>query len=171
METQPGSDAEKYSLMYPMQYVKLWCGQSTAEGIFVDLQLAAIRAAGGLELLGIALQLLRMAACRDRFGGRLVDHLGHVASLREIALDFGQPMVWKDECKAWIYLDGVAAPISSGKVSGNVITLQLTSPSATKSIAYLSGKHWDGRHDKLLCGANGIAALAFSAVTIEISTP
>jgi len=89
METQPGSDAEKYSLMYPMQYVKLWCGQSTAEGIFVDLQLAAIRAAGGLELLGIALQLLRMAACRDRFGGRLVDHLGHVASLREIALEFG----------------------------------------------------------------------------------
>ena len=89
----------------------------------------------------------------------------------EIALDFGQPMAWKDECKVWIYLDDVAAPISAGRVSGNVITLQLTSPSAAKSIAYLSGKHWDGRHDKLLCGANGIAALAFSAVTIETSTP
>jgi hypothetical protein len=93
------------------------------------------------------------------------------AARNEIALDFGQPMVWKDECKAWIYLDDVAAPISSGKVAGNVITLRLTSPSAAKSIAYLSGKHWDGRHDKLLCGANGIAALAFSAVTIETSTP
>ena len=94
-----------------------------------------------------------------------------IAARNEIALDFGQPMAWKDECKAWIYLDGVAAPISAGKVSGNVITLQLASPSSAGSIAYLSGKHWDGRPDKLVYGANGIAALAFSAVTIEISTP
>jgi len=89
------------------------------------------------------------------------------AAKNEIALDFGQPMVWKDECKAWIYLDGVAAPISTGRAAGNVIALQLTSPCAATSIAYLSGKHWDGRPDKLLYGANGIAALAFSAVTIE----
>jgi hypothetical protein len=93
------------------------------------------------------------------------------AAKNEIALDFGQPMAWKDECKAWIYLDGVAAPISAGKVSGNVITLQLTSPSTARSISYLSGKHWDGRPDRLLYGANGIAALAFSAVAIEIPTP
>jgi len=87
--TEPGSDAERYALMYPMQYVKLWCGQTTAEGIFVDKQLAAIRAAGGQELLGIATQLLRMAACADRFGGRLVDHLGHPASPTEIAVAVG----------------------------------------------------------------------------------
>jgi hypothetical protein len=93
------------------------------------------------------------------------------AAKNEIALDFGQPMAWKDECKAWIYLDGVAALISAGKVSGNVITLQLTSPSTARSISYLSGKHWDGRPDRLLYGANGIAALAFSAVAIEIPTP
>jgi hypothetical protein len=93
------------------------------------------------------------------------------AAKNEIALDFGQPMAWKDECKAWIYLDGVAAPIGAGKVSGNVITLQLTSPSAAKSISYLSGKYWDGRPGKLLYGANGIAALAFSAAAIEIPTP
>jgi hypothetical protein len=80
-------------------------------------------------------------------------------------------MAWKEECKAWIYLDDVAAPIRAGRVAGNGIVLQLPSPSAAQSIAYLSGKHWDGRHDKLLCGANGIAALAFSAVTIETSTP
>jgi hypothetical protein len=93
------------------------------------------------------------------------------AAKNEIALDFGQPMAWKDECKAWIYLDGVAAPIGAGKVSGNVITLQLTVPSAAQSISYLSGKHWDGRPDKLLYGANGVAAMAFSAVAIEIPTP
>ena len=89
------------------------------------------------------------------------------AARNELALDFGQPMAWKAECKAWIYLDGVPAPISAGQVAGNVITLQLTSPCAAKTIAYLSGKHWDGRPDKLLYGANAIAALALSAVPIE----
>jgi len=76
-------------MMYPMQYVKLWCGPTTAKGTFVDKQLAAIRAAGGQELLGIATQLLRMAACADRFGGRLVDHLGHPAGPVEIAVAVG----------------------------------------------------------------------------------
>ena len=93
------------------------------------------------------------------------------AAKTEIALDFGQPMAWKDECKAWIYLDGVAAPISAGKASGNVITLQLTSPSAAQSVSYLSGKHWDGRPDKLLYGANGIAALAFCSVPLTGQIP
>jgi hypothetical protein len=88
------------------------------------------------------------------------------AARNEIALDFGQPMAWKDECKAWIYLDGVAAPISAGKAAGNVITLQLTGPSAAQSISYLSGKHWDGRPDRLLYGANGIAALTFCSVPL-----
>jgi hypothetical protein len=93
------------------------------------------------------------------------------ATRDEIALDFGQPMVWKDECKAWIYLDGVAAPISAGKVSGNVITLRLTAPSAAQSISYLSGKHWDGRPDKLLYGANGVAAMAFCSAPLTGQIP
>jgi hypothetical protein len=93
------------------------------------------------------------------------------AAKNEIALEFGQPMAWKDECKAWIYLDDVAAPISAGRVAGNAIVLQLTSPSSAKSIAYLSGKHWDGRHDKLLYGANGIAALVFCDVPILPQEP
>jgi len=86
---EPGSDAEKYAMMYPMQYVRLWCGQTTVEGNYVDAQLAAILAAGGLELLGIAMQLLRMAACRDRLDGRLVDHLGLPASPPQIAVSVG----------------------------------------------------------------------------------
>jgi len=91
------------------------------------------------------------------------------AAKNGIALDFGQSMDWNDVCKTWLLLDGVAAPISSGKASGNIITLQLTAPSVARTVSYLSGKHWDGKPDKLLYGSNGIAALAFSAVTIETS--
>jgi hypothetical protein len=85
----------------------------------------------------------------------------------EITMEFDQPMAWKAECSAWIYLDGVAAPITAGKAAGDVITLGLESPSKAQSISYLSGKYWDGRPDKLLYGTNGIAALALSGVTIE----
>ena len=76
-------------------------------------------------------------------------------------------MIWKEEGKAWIELDGKAAPVSAGKVAGHVITLQLTAPSNAKSVGYISGRSWDGKPDKLLYGANGIAALAFSAVPLE----
>jgi len=85
----------------------------------------------------------------------------------EITLEFDQPMLWKPECKAWINLDGVAAAVSAGKAAGNAITIQLSAPAAAKTIAYLSGKNWDGLPDKLLYGTNGIAALAFSAVPIQ----
>jgi hypothetical protein len=76
-------------------------------------------------------------------------------------------MAWKEECKAWIYLDGEPALVSAGKAAGNAITLRLESPSIAETISYLSGKYWDGRPDKLLYGTNGIAALALSRVTIE----
>jgi len=84
----------------------------------------------------------------------------------EITLEFDQPMVWKEECKAWIELDGKAAPIASGKVSGNSLTLQLSSPSSARLVAYLSGRTWDGKPDRLLYGSNGIAALCFSEVPL-----
>jgi hypothetical protein len=57
------------------------------------------------------------------------------------------------------------------KAAGTVITLQLSSPSTARSIAYLSGKTWDGRQDKLLYGANGIAALTFCNVPILENKP
>ena len=66
----------------------------------------------------------------------------------EITMEFDQPMAWKEECSAWIYLDGVSAPVSAGKAAGNAITLQLSAPSTAKTIAYLSGQTWDGRPDK-----------------------
>jgi len=85
----------------------------------------------------------------------------------EVALEFDQPMIWKDACKAWLELDRTAAPITSGKATGNTITVQLSEPVSAKSIGYINGAHWDGMPDKLLYGTNGIAALAFSAVNIE----
>ena len=92
------------------------------------------------------------------------------AAKDEIALDFGQAMKWTNRCKIWIYIDGKTAPISSGKVAGNVITLQLKSPTEAKTIAYISGRFWDGRpDDKLLYGTNGIAALTFCALPLTSS--
>jgi hypothetical protein len=87
----------------------------------------------------------------------------------EIGLDFGQPMVWRDEVKRSLYLDNAVAPIGSGSASGNIITLKLTAPSGAKTIAYLSGRDWDGKPAHLLFGANGIAALTFCDVGIAPS--
>jgi hypothetical protein len=86
---------------------------------------------------------------------------------KEITLEFDQPMQWTNECKAWIELDGKPAPISAAMVKGNLITLQLSEPSTSKIIGYVSGKSWDGRPDKLLYGTNLIAALAFAGVPLE----
>ena len=88
------------------------------------------------------------------------------AAKNEIALDFGQPVVWNDDCKASIYLDGVIAPINTGKAEGNLVTLQLSKPGSAKTITYLTGKDWDGKPEKRLMGANGIGALTFADVAI-----
>jgi len=91
------------------------------------------------------------------------------AAKNEIALDFGQPMAWRDECKKLVYLDDAAAQIGSGAASGNIITIKLTSPSAAKTIAYLPGRVWDGTPKSLLYGKNGIAALTFCSVPLAPS--
>ncbi|MCF7732400.1 MAG: DUF2341 domain-containing protein [Akkermansiaceae bacterium] len=91
------------------------------------------------------------------------------AAKNEVALDFGQPVVWKDEAKVSLYLDGVVAPISSGSVAGNVLTLKLSKPSSSETITYLTGKDWDGKPEHLIFGANSIAALTFCDVGIASS--
>jgi hypothetical protein len=91
------------------------------------------------------------------------------AAREAIALDFGQPVVWQDQLKQSLYLDQAVAPIRSGSVSGNVITLQLTAPSNARTITYLTGRDWDGKPAHLLFGANGIAALTFCEVAIASS--
>jgi len=88
------------------------------------------------------------------------------AAKDEIALDFGQPMMWKDEMKKEIYLDGAKAAVSAGSAAGNIITLKLGAPSAAKTIGYISGRDWDGKPTNLIYGANRIAALTFCDVPI-----
>ena len=89
------------------------------------------------------------------------------AAKDEIALDFGQPMMWQDLMRNEIYLDGVKAQISAGSVAGNVITLKLGAPTAAKTIGYISGRDWDGKPTNLIYGANRIAALTFCDVPID----
>jgi len=91
------------------------------------------------------------------------------AAKDEIALDFGQPMVWTDETKKNLYLDNQPAAISAGRASGTGITLKLAKPSTATQITYLTGRDWDGKPTNLLFGANKIAALTFCDVGIASS--
>jgi hypothetical protein len=54
--------------------------------------------------------------------------------------------------------------VASGSVSGNVVTLKLKAPSTAKKIAYINENNWS--QNKLIFGANGIAALTFADVEI-----
>jgi hypothetical protein len=82
-----------------------------------------------------------------------------------IALEFDQPVVWADSLAGQIYLDGAKDKVASGTVTGNVLTLKLKEASAAQRITYLKEMSWS--QDKLIVGANGIAALTFCDVGIE----
>jgi len=82
----------------------------------------------------------------------------------EIALEFDQPIVWRSELTREFYLDDQPAE-ATGSVAGNVVTLKLKAPTAATKITYLQERNWT--QDRLLVGANGIAALTFCDVEIE----
>ena len=79
-----------------------------------------------------------------------------------ITLEFDQPVVWNDSLVSEFYLDGANGMVVSGSVSGNVVTLKLKEPSTAKKITYIKETNWS--QDKLIIGANGIAALTFAEV-------
>jgi hypothetical protein len=81
-----------------------------------------------------------------------------------IALEFDQPVIWNDSLISEFHLDGVKGMVVSGNVSGKVLTLKLKEPSNAKRITYLKETDWS--QDRLLIGANGIAALTFAEVEI-----
>ncbi|MEI6603967.1 MAG: DUF2341 domain-containing protein [Verrucomicrobiota bacterium] len=85
----------------------------------------------------------------------------------EISLEFDQPVAWYDALASQFYLDGEADKIATGSVSGNQLTLKLKAPSSAKSITYLTDKKWDPK--TLLYGKNGLAALTFCEVPLEMS--
>lgn len=81
-----------------------------------------------------------------------------------IALQFDQPVVWKDSLAHEFYLDGAEQMVASGSVSGNVLTLRRKEPSAAETFTYMKETSWS--QDRLLRGANGIAALTFCKVPL-----
>jgi hypothetical protein len=85
-----------------------------------------------------------------------------------IALEFDQPIVWDDALTGQFYLDGEKDKVASGTLTGNVLTLKLKQPSAATKITYLKETSWS--QDKLIFGANGIAALTFCNVPIAHAT-
>ncbi len=86
-----------------------------------------------------------------------------------ITLEFDQPIVWTDELAGQIYLDGEKDKVASGSLKGNVLTLKLKEPSTATRVTYLKESSWS--QDKLLIGANGIAALTFCNVPVTVSRP
>jgi hypothetical protein len=91
----------------------------------------------------------------------------------QIALEFDQPTQWNPTSTQHFYLDDVAASISSGSHSGNVVTLQLAAASNASAIDYMQDQKptWDGNAARLITGTNGIAALTFADVAIGPAAP
>ncbi len=81
-----------------------------------------------------------------------------------ITLEFDQPIVWRDDLAGQFYLDGEKDKVASGSLKGSKLTLKLTEPSAATKITYLKESSWS--QDKLIVGANGIAALTFCNVPV-----
>ncbi len=81
-----------------------------------------------------------------------------------ITLQFDQPVVWKEALVSEFHLDGAKGKIASGSASGSVVTLKLKEASTAKKITYVKEMSWS--QDRLLIGANGIAALTFCDVAI-----
>lgn len=86
-----------------------------------------------------------------------------------LALEFDQPIVWMDTLAGEFYLDGEKGKVASGSVSGSVLTLKLNAASAATKITYLNETAWS--QDRLVIGANGIAALTFCNVAILPAAP
>jgi hypothetical protein len=86
----------------------------------------------------------------------------------EITLEFDQPVAWIDALVSQFYLDGEAGKISSGSVTGNLLTLKLAAPATAKTITYITDKKWDPK--TLLYGNNGLAALTFCEVPLVEQT-
>jgi hypothetical protein len=89
------------------------------------------------------------------------------ASRNQIALEFGQDMVWNTAATANFYLDRIPGRVISGSASGKVLKLQVTGATTNRTIGYVVDEFWGGSSANLIKGANGIAALTFYAVPIE----
>ena len=99
-----------------------------------------------------------------------LQHASYTSDARDaIALEFDQPVVWQPSLASEFYLDGRNGVVASGAVAGNVLTLTLKQASAAATITYLDSNSWS--QDRLLVGANGLAALTFCEVPISAAQP
>ncbi|MFO0878586.1 MAG: DUF2341 domain-containing protein [Gemmataceae bacterium] len=87
------------------------------------------------------------------------------AERNELALEFDQPVVWKDSLLGQFHLDGVKDRFARGRAVGSTLLLKLKSPSTAKHITYLREAKWS--QDLLLVGENGVAALTFCEVPVS----
>lgn len=112
---------------------------------------------------------------RDHYGERFTTSITPANLLRvafssekrdEIVMEFDQPVKWDEALAGQFYLDGETAKVASSTGAGHRVTLKLAAPSTAKQITYLDSKSWS--QAKLLRGENGIAALTFCEVPIEV---
>lgn len=82
-------------------------------------------------------------------------------------LEFDQPVTWSDSLASQFPLKGEPRQVVAGRVQDNRLTLQLKGPSQAAKITYLDSAAWSP--DNLLYGRNGIAALTFCDVPIEVA--
>jgi hypothetical protein len=82
-----------------------------------------------------------------------------------IALEFDQPVNWDQSLCDQFALDGKSDVVLAGSVEGKTLVLKLREGAVGERITYLDSDRWS--QDKLLWGANGLAALTFCEVDIE----
>ena len=86
------------------------------------------------------------------------------AAQNEIAIEFDQPIVWQETLIRDFYVDDEAGKVISGSVKENVLLLKLNDSGKATRLTYLKERDWN--QDRLLLGANGLAALTFADVSI-----
>ena len=87
------------------------------------------------------------------------------AKRNAVTLEFDQPVKWDAALCDQFALDGKSDVVLSGNVEGKTLVLQLREGAVGKQITYLDSDRWS--QEKLLWGANGLAALTFCEVEIE----
>ena len=94
---------------------------------------------------------------RARFGN---------AERNEVVLEFDMPVVWSDRLVSQFHLEGGVKQVVGGAAEGNLLRLKLQGPTGAKWITYLDSANWNP--DNLLYGTNGLAALTFCEVPLEM---
>lgn len=83
-----------------------------------------------------------------------------------LVLEFDQDIIWTNTLAGEFLIDGQRGRITSGSVTGNVLTLQLAGGGGGRTLTYLDSRNWS--QARLLKGTNGLAALTFCEVPIAI---